>query len=382
MIFKSVCMKAHADIAASLVRQLKQTRKEKMEAAALDRRKDNLLVGFKGLTEVNDDSDNGGDYAGASSDAQAELRKSMIRSLFEAPKGRSDAPPSRLPTKEERDLLKMSLDMEKYSVASRGAASLVSVSQEMVSLPPVNMSNSVGSPLTSGLALEDSIFSSDSFATGHASVITESKGGLLATSRVGTAQGRSRVSSAKPQSSEVTSRSIASASLTGRKPAGTKGALSRTGKMREQIEKRQKLQASMSSILSKGDDAGGADSSMLLATLTGGPSLWTVPGQKDIFGEAMSEHDIVNPAFSDSSLRQMMREGLIDADGLHMLRKIGKDSEAVTVYERSISTLVLRSPSLSTTVTLPALGTTQLTEVKFGAQKVSYMYNIETSEGT
>lgn len=77
------------------------------------------------------------------------------------------------------------------------------------------------------------------------------------------------------------------------------------------------------------------------------------------------------PAFSEASLKNLHRDNLIDVEGLHILRKLAQSVDRVQVYDRSQPTLLVRSPSLSTSVTLPALDSMRRTEICFGTQKVS-----------
>jgi hypothetical protein len=110
----------------------------------------------------------------------------------------------------------------------------------------------------------------------------------------------------------------------------------------------------------------------------GGPSLWSVPGERDIFGNsAMLVHNnapdaTVPPAFSEASLKNLRRDNLIDIEGHHILRKLAASSDRVQVYDRSQPTLLVRCPAMSTSVTLPALDSMRRTEISFGSQKVRY----------
>jgi hypothetical protein len=119
------------------------------------------------------------------------------------------------------------------------------------------------------------------------------------------------------------------------------------------------------------------DSSEVCLSGLGIPSLWSVPGEKDIFGQRVGggEHSVlpdnsVPPAFSDQSVKNMLREGLIDIEAQRILRRVGRNADNVSVYERSQPTLLVRSPSMSTSVTLPSLDNIRRTEISFGVQKV------------
>ena len=54
-----------------------------------------------------------------SATAQAQLRKSVLNSLVETPKPSEDIPPARLPTKEEKELIKLSLSLENLKMQSQ-----------------------------------------------------------------------------------------------------------------------------------------------------------------------------------------------------------------------------------------------------------------------
>jgi hypothetical protein len=51
--------------------------------------------------------------------AQAALRKSVLQALVEPPKPSEDVPPARLPTKEEKELIKLSLSLENIKMQSQ-----------------------------------------------------------------------------------------------------------------------------------------------------------------------------------------------------------------------------------------------------------------------
>jgi hypothetical protein len=112
------------------------------------------------------------------------------------------------------------------------------------------------------------------------------------------------------------------------------------------------------------------------------PSLWSVPGERDIFGNSTKDAEIMGgdkaipPAFSELSLYAMLKEGLIDVEAQRILRKVSKNSDSVSVYERSQPTLLIRNPSMSTTVLLPPLDSIRRTEINFGVQKVLIFFKI------
>lgn len=118
------------------------------------------------------------------------------------------------------------------------------------------------------------------------------------------------------------------------------------------------------------------------------PSLWLVPGEKDIFGNAVNmtsssttsnngtdkdpplPSQVIPPPFSEASIVSLQRENLIDNEGRRILREVAAKIDRVQVYERSQPTLLIRNAALSTSVTLPPLDQVKKTEIFFGAQKV------------
>lgn len=109
------------------------------------------------------------------------------------------------------------------------------------------------------------------------------------------------------------------------------------------------------------------------------PSIWVVPGEKDIFGRtvplssqaAAGDQQSIPAAFSEASIMGLQRDGLIDEEGHRILRAIAAKPDRVQVYDRSQPTLLLRNTALSTTVTLPPLDAVSRSEIAFGVQKVS-----------
>lgn len=99
-------------------------------------------------------------------------------------------------------------------------------------------------------------------------------------------------------------------------------------------------------------------------------------GEKDIFGKTVNATKdapqvTVPPAFSESSLAGLHREGLIDVEGHRILRSIASKPDRVQVYDRSQPTLLIRNPAMSVSVSLPSLDSVRKTEIAFGSQKVS-----------
>ena len=79
------------------------------------------------------------------------------------------------------------------------------------------------------------------------------------------------------------------------------------------------------------------------------------------------------PAFSADSLARSMSEGYLDEESHSLLRGVSLDKNKVHQYSNSKKGVVLlRSPSLSTSIELPALESMRRSEVSFGPQKDYY----------
>lgn len=293
------------------------------EQAADSRRQFHALpIGFKGFREVTDD-----DSGDPEVSAQAALRKSVLQALVEPPKPSEDVPPARLPTKEEKELIKLSLSLETIKLQSQsqsqsqvgemGTASYLSAAAGPSSSTKKQLAP-LGSPIKGS----------------H----TPTKGGTATGTRSG---GRASSPSQTQTPSRVRSKS----------PAPVVN----------------------SSVFF------GGDNSVLMSSF-GGPSLWSVPGEKDIYGNpsmvlrSNAPEIPVPAAFSEASLKNLRRDNLIDIEGHHILRKLAASQDRVQVYDRSQPTLLVRSPAMSTSVTLPALDSMRRTEISFGSQKVSVVY--------
>ena len=241
-----------------------------------------------------------------------------------------------MPTKEEKELLKLSLTLEAYSIAATSAPG--NANATMASMTDLMSPSKSGSPRELGMKI-----------------------------------GSPSASTLLPSQSHVLGASSSSPKLGGNsalfedKAVDESAAADHKRAMREL--KKALIGKSMAFLAS-------ADASAVCMSALGIPSLWSVPGEKDIFGQRVgmgsssSQDTIVPPAFSDLSLKAMLREGLIDVEAQRILRRVSKNEDNVSVYERSQPTLLVRSPSMSTSVTLPSLDNLRRTEVKFGVQKV------------
>ena len=100
----------------------------------------------------------------------------------------------------------------------------------------------------------------------------------------------------------------------------------------------------------------GVDASEVCMSLLGVPSLWTIPGEKDVYGNVVKickkntgtvPEKPTPAAFSEQSIASMLREGLIDIEAKAMLRRVGGNADSVLVYDRSQPTLMIRDPEMS-----------------------------------
>lgn len=307
--------KHHIDVANTLVKALKQTRQEKMMERnfSQDRRHFTVPLGFKGFRDTTDIG-NGG--PGNPDWEQEQFRKGVLSSLNEPPAMTVDVPPSRLPTKEEKELIKLSL----FGVTD-------SQNNASGKIPNAGNTLNTNSLLTSSITTDGGLTSPGSF---------------------------------------VTSSSLPSPLTGSRTMSGTLRPMSKEQKDKDRQLKVESL---------KGNMVFKNDSSVCMSCF-GLPSLWFVPGEKDIFGNSVMQttsavpEQPIPPAFSDASIASMLREGLIDAEGHRILRKIAANNDRVEVYERSQPTLLIRNPTMSTTIKLPQLEAVRKTEISFGAQKV------------
>lgn len=284
------------------------------EHAADSRRQFNMLpIGFKGFREA----DAGGDPEAS---AQAALRKSVLQSLVEPPKPSEDIPPARLPTKEEKELIKLSLSLE--NMRTQNAPKGIDTGGESMVVGEVGTN--------SYLSLNQQSTAASKLAP------------------VATTPGRGGSRMSPPR---------------------------RGGSSPTQSQSRSQLKTKSTASAVNSSTFFGGDNSVLMSSF-GGPSLWSVPGEKDIYGNSsMVMHSnvpevVVPPAFSEASLKNLRRDNLIDVEGMHILRKLAQSTDRVQVYDRSQPTLLVRNPSMSTSVTLPALDSMRRTEICFGTQKV------------
>lgn len=86
--------------------------------------------------------------------------------------------------------------------------------------------------------------------------------------------------------------------------------------------------------------------------------------------DSQSLHTSQSAPFSEASITLSHQEGLIDGEGHKILRKVNADKDKVDAYNRSVPTVSIRNVGLSTSISMPAKGTSAESEVSFGTQKV------------
>ena len=82
---------------------------------------------------------------------------------------------------------------------------------------------------------------------------------------------------------------------------------------------------------------------------------------------------LTNPAFSEHSIAAGHHEGLIDAEGHKILRRVNQNEDRREVYNRSTPKVLLRNVPLSTQLQVPSTNSVKLSEVAFGPQMVSLL---------
>ena len=106
-----------------------------------------------------------------------------------------------------------------------------------------------------------------------------------------------------------------------------------------------------------------SDMSLSQRSFASASSLWL---------DAESLGSITSAPFSESSITVSHQEGLIDAEGHKILRRVNADKDKVDAYNRSVPTVEIRNVAMSTRVVMPPLGSQAESEVSFGTQKLMY----------
>lgn len=100
-------------------------------------------------------------------------------------------------------------------------------------------------------------------------------------------------------------------------------------------------------------------------------SLWSTADDIGLTDTSKSGQPIP-AAFTEDSINKSMHEGLIDDEGHSILRKIMKAPDKGAQYDQAAPIILLRNPSLSSTIKVPQLDGIKKSEINFGTQKNMY----------
>ena len=299
---------------------------------------------------------------------QTLLRKEKLREMLEPPQPSDEVPPARLPTKEEKELLRLSLTLE-----------------EVVS---TNNSPRSESESTSKDNKDDDDDGKMKNSSSKINNITTTN--TTTTTAVTTKSAKSNTND-KKNTSKANINSTTSTAITTEKDITPNLLSSSPPPPQKSVKLRPLIRTSSGKIMFPKVGADGTtdnirasflgiDTQNVLINIPGSKGLWSIPGERDIFGNLSqcihsNTPDFVVPApFTDASIKSLLKDKMIDSEGTTLLRRVAKSIDRVHVYDRSQPTLLVRSPYLSTSVTLPSLDSIRKTEICFGQQKVSLIF--------
>ena len=299
---------------------------------------------------------------------QTLLRKEKLREMLEPPQPSDEVPPARLPTKEEKELLRLSLTLE-----------------EVVS---TNNSPRSESESTSKDNKDDDDDGKMKNSSSKINNITTTN--TTTTTAVTTKSAKSNTND-KKIASKANINSTTSTTITTEKDITPNLLSSSPPPPQKTVKLRPLIRTSSGKIMFPKVGADGTtdnirasflgiDTQNVLINIPGIKGLWSIPGERDIFGNLSqcihsNTPDFVVPApFTDASIKSLLKDKMIDSEGTTLLRRVAKSIDRVHVYDRSQPTLLVRSPYLSTSVTLPSLDSIRKTEICFGQQKVSLIF--------
>ena len=101
-----------------------------------------------------------------------------------------------------------------------------------------------------------------------------------------------------------------------------------------------------------------------------GRSLWSTADDLGISDPSRGQP--VAAAFTEDSINKSMNEGLIDDEGHAILRRIMKAPDKGAQYDQAAPIILLRNPSMSSTIRVPQLDSIKRSEINFGSQKDMY----------
>lgn len=309
----------------------------------------------------------GADIYEEEDNVQTLLRKEKLREMLEPPQPSDEVPPARLPTKEEKELLRLSLTLEEVASTSNNNS-------------PRSESESTSKD------------NKDDDDNGKKKNISDTKN-ITITNTTKTTVTKSAGSSNNNDKKNATKANITTttSTTTTTEKGITPNLSSSSPPPQKTLKLRPLVRTGSGKIMFPKVGADGTtdnirasflgiDTQNVLINIPGIRGLWSIPGERDIFGNLSqcihsNTPDFVVPAaFTDASIKSLLKDKMIDSEGTTLLRRVAKSIDRVHVYDRSQPTLLVRSPYLSTSVTLPSLDSIRKTEICFGQQKVSLIH--------
>eukprot|EP01038_Epipyxis_sp_PR26KG_P009407 gene9407-12668_t len=313
--------KHHIEIAAQLVKVVKHMQMEKISSPHFNNdRRAKISSHFKGFHDSTHTESKSDSYYASEEiidNEQAKLRKQILLSLNEPSKPSEDAPPSRLPTKEEKELLRLSN----------------ALTGQLVNNMSMNLSQSIDLNRSSLKDIVHNISSPDrKTRSPHMSMSMSHLQPLEI--------------NASNNNSNTKQRSANRSFLMNNSSGPSDVLLSAFGEPSLWYE------------------PGAKDIFGNSTYVNANSSSKSKKNNSNTIQEVK-----VNPAFSESSLNSALKEGLMDPDAIRMLRRLAYDADKVEVYERSQPIMLLRNPSMSVHVELPNIENIRKAEINFGQQK-------------
>lgn len=127
----------HIDVANALRMNMRinPSRGRRMDVQTMERRNNGLAAGFRGFRDASIFSN---EEENEIPSPRSQVRRQVLHSLSEPPAAPDDVPPSRVPTKEEKELLRLSLNLEEPAFRS-GKSNIMKNSNEMPLSAPGNI---------------------------------------------------------------------------------------------------------------------------------------------------------------------------------------------------------------------------------------------------
>jgi hypothetical protein len=323
----------------------------------------------------------GGDINYEEDNEQTLLRKEKLREMLEPPQPSDEVPPARLPTKEEKELLRLSLTLEVTSPSNGNSPRSESESTSKDNNNDDNNNNDDGRKKNNSDKKNNDI-KNITTTTSNTTTMTSAKSTKINTNDKQITSKANIATNTTTTSTIVTTEKAITPNLD--LSSSSSSPQQKTVKLRP-IVRTNSGRIMFPKVASDGNTNTkasflGIDTQNVLINIPGIKGLWSIPGERDIFGNLntcihSNTPDFVVPApFTDASIKSLLKDNMIDSEGTTLLRRVAKSIDRVHVYDRSQPTLLVRSPYLSTSVTLPSLDSIRKTEICFGQQKVGVNY--------